>query len=57
MKRHKGGIMNNYTQTKTGIVDDERIVQLYWERNEMAIQETDNKYGRFLFAKAETKLT
>lgn len=30
-------------------MQDERIVALYWERNESAISETDKKYGRRLF--------
>lgn len=29
-------------------MQDERIVDLYWERNEIAIQETEKKYGRYL---------
>ena len=29
-------------------MDDSRIVDLYWERNERAISETDAKYGRML---------
>lgn len=28
---------------------DERIIELYWQRNEAAIHETDKKYGRLLF--------
>ena len=28
-------------------MDDEKIVQLYYERNEQAIQETANKYGNY----------
>ena len=28
-------------------MDDERIVDLYWERSESAITETDKKYGRY----------
>ena len=31
------------------VIDDERIVDLYWRREERAIQETDKKYGQFLF--------
>ena len=31
------------------IITDERIIELYWQRNENAIQETDKKYGQFLF--------
>lgn len=30
-------------------MEDNDIVQLYWERNEKAISETKNKYSRFLF--------
>ncbi len=28
---------------------DEAIIQLYWDRNERAIRETDRKYSRYLF--------
>lgn len=31
------------------IIADEQIIELYWQRNENAIQETDKKYGQFLF--------
>ena len=31
-------------------LDDEEIVALYWERDEKAIEETDFKYGRYLFS-------
>lgn len=34
--------------TKT-IIDDKKIVELYWARDEKAIQFTDNKYGAFLY--------
>lgn len=27
-------------------MEDKQIVQLYWERNESAIQYTEQKYGR-----------
>ena len=30
-------------------MEDARIVQLYWERSEQAIQETDTKYGRYCY--------
>jgi len=30
-------------------MDDNAIVDLYWNRNEAAIKETDNKYRRYLF--------
>lgn len=29
-------------------MQDEQIVDLYWERNELAIHETERKYGRYL---------
>lgn len=28
---------------------DERIVELYWQRDEIAIKETDLKYGKYLY--------
>ena len=31
------------------MIDDEKIIELYWRREERAIQETDKKYGRLLF--------
>ena len=30
-------------------ISDEEIIDLYWNREECAIQETDRKYGRFLY--------
>ena len=30
-------------------MEDNDIIQLYWDRNEKAIAETQNKYSRFLF--------
>lgn len=30
-------------------MDDNRIVQLYWERSEAAISETDKKYGKYCY--------
>jgi len=30
-------------------MDDLEIIELYWERNEEAISETENKYGRLLY--------
>lgn len=30
-------------------MEDNEIIQLYWERNETAVYETKNKYSRFLF--------
>lgn len=40
--------MSKRTEQQT-IIDDEQIIELYWQRNENAIQETDKKYGQFLF--------
>lgn len=31
------------------VIADEQIIELYWQREESAIQETDKKYGQFLF--------
>ena len=31
-------------------MDDERIIELYWQRNENAISETKTKYGNFCYA-------
>ncbi len=31
-------------------VPDDRIVDMYWRRDERAIKETDNKYGKYLYA-------
>ena len=33
-----------------GTLPDEKIIELYWNRNETAITETDKKYGNYLFA-------
>ena len=33
-------------------MEDERIVQLYWERNEDAIRETERKYGKYCYTVA-----
>ncbi len=30
-------------------LSDEEIIELYWQRNENAISETDNKYGELVF--------
>ncbi len=31
------------------VLSDEQIIELYWNREECAIHETDRKYGKFLF--------
>ncbi|MBE6584320.1 MAG: sigma-70 family RNA polymerase sigma factor [Ruminococcaceae bacterium] len=35
---------------------DEAIIELYWQRNECAIQETDKKYGKYLLVIADNIL-
>ena len=37
-------------------MEDSRIVELYWQRNEEAIPETESKYGRYCFSIAENIL-
>ena len=39
-----------------GAMSDERIVELYWQRDERAIQETDRKYQHFLLTVAHNIL-
>ena len=38
------------------IVEDHRIIELYWQKNEDAIKETDRKYGTYCFAIANNIL-
>ena len=40
--------MKKCTDQQT-VITDEQIIELYWQREEAAIQETDKKYGQFLF--------
>ena len=37
-------------------MEDSQIVELYWQRNEAAISETERKYGRFCFSIANNIL-
>lgn len=37
-------------------MEDEKIVALYWQRDEKAIEETDRKYSKFLFGIARNIL-
>ena len=40
-------------QTKANsVMSDEKIVDLYWQRDEQAIKETDIKYKKFLLSVA-----
>ena len=34
---------------KSNLLTDDEIIDMYWERNENAINETDKKYGNYLF--------
>ncbi len=38
------------TTHKASTLSDSEIIELYWSRDERAIKETDNKYGRYLFS-------
>lgn len=37
-------------ELQVATLNDEKIVALYWQRDELAIKETDRKYGKFLLA-------
>lgn len=37
-------------------MDDQQIIQLYWDRHEQAIDETRSKYGHFLYSVAHNIL-
>lgn len=41
--------MNSHNRKNPTLLSDEDIINLYWNRNEKAISETDHKYGRYLF--------
>ena len=40
--------MSQKTSVEERVISDEAIVELYWNRNEKAIKETDKKYGGYL---------
>lgn len=40
------------SKKERGFLSDEEIIALFWERDEMAIAETDAKYRRYLFSVA-----
>ena len=44
----KGDNMTKRTG-QNAVIADEQIIELYWQREEKAIQETDKKYGQFLY--------
>ena len=37
-------------------MEDEKIIGLYWERNEDAITETSSKYGKLFFRIASMRI-
>jgi RNA polymerase sigma-70 factor (ECF subfamily) len=42
--------MNNKTEiSRSGLLSDEEIVSLFWQREERAITATDVKYGKYLY--------
>ena len=41
--------MNNKEQNIIGVLSDEEIVALYWQREERAIRATNQKYGKYLY--------
>ena len=45
----KGGFVREMMKLQQSIITDEQIIEMYWQREEKAIQETDIKYGKFLF--------
>ena len=47
--------MSKRTEQKQPL-SDEQIIELYWQRRENAISETDKKYGEFLFRIAQNIL-
>ena len=45
----KGCCMTIGSKSNGNDAADERIIELYWHRDENAITETDKKYGKMLF--------
>lgn len=41
-----------YHQSDSAILSDEQIIDLYWQRQERAIEETDRKYKNYLYTVA-----
>ena len=37
------------TEKKEVFLSDDQIIELYWQRNEQGISETDKKYGKYLY--------
>ena len=45
----KEGRMEPNTTARTKCLSDEKIVELYWQKNENAIRVTNERYGPFLY--------
>ena len=43
-------LQGGQTQTEKAPISDDKIIELYWSRDEKAIQETDLKYKKYLFS-------
>lgn len=41
--------MSKRKEERSTVMADEQIIELYWQRDERAISETDFKYGQFLY--------
>ena len=41
--------MTGSEKTEQAVLTDEQIIDLYWQREERAIKETDDKYGSYLY--------
>lgn len=48
--------MNEQKDRVKQILSDDTIVNLYWDRNERAIEATDDKYGKYLYKIAQNIL-
>lgn len=49
ISRRQNGVFMSQTDQKNKYLEDNDIIDMYWNRNEKAIEETDRKYGRFLY--------
>ncbi len=47
-KTKEANVMNKRTEKQSAKITDEKIIELYWQRNEDAIKVTDAKYGKML---------
>ena len=43
-------LQRGQTQTEKAPLSDDKIIELYWSRDEQAIEETDLKYKKYLFS-------